>query len=129
MAVVKGVAVLVKIGTNVVAKQRGATLNRDAETMDSTAKDVEWMGTEMSFKSWSVECDGLLVEGDAALDALEIAFNAGEKVSVELALPSGAKKTGTAVITSFPIEAPYDDLATYSLTLQGDGALTPVPAA
>ena len=34
MAVVKGVAVLVKIGTNVVAKQRGATLNRDAETMD-----------------------------------------------------------------------------------------------
>lgn len=128
MAVVKGVAVLVKIGTDIVAKQRGATLNRDADAIDTTAKDSTWKGSEMSFKSWSVECDGLFVEDDTALLALETAFNSGNKVSVVVSLPSGDTQGGDAVITSFPIEAPYDDNATYSLTLQGDGALTKTEA-
>ena len=30
---------------------------------------------------------------------------------------------GLAIITDYPIEAPYDDAVTYSLTLEGMGAL------
>ena len=33
---------------------------------------------------------------------------------------------GKAIITDFPIDAPYDDAATYSLTLQGTGELSAV---
>ena len=30
---------------------------------------------------------------------------------------------GLAIVTDYPIEAPYDDAVTYSITLQGKGAL------
>ena len=39
---------------------------------------------------------------------------------------AGNKYEGTALITDFPIEAPYNDIATYSITLTGDRAYTKV---
>ena len=35
---------------------------------------------------------------------------------------------GLATITDYPIEAPYDDAVTYSLTLEGVGALVDLTA-
>ena len=35
---------------------------------------------------------------------------------------------GLAVITDYPLEAPYDDAMTYSLTLEGMGALVDLSA-
>ena len=129
MAIV-GSKVKVYIGTVtgvVLAGQRSATLNRSAETIDTTTKDGDgWAESESGMKSWSIDCDGAYIESDAAYGTLETAFLAGTKVDAYIQFPSGAKYSGKVVITDFPLEFPYDDLVTYSISLQGSGALAKV---
>lgn len=110
----------------VLAGQRNATLNRSAESIDATSKDTAGFWTEslQGFKSWSIDADGAFVESDVAYELLETAFLNSENVDVYLELPSGTKYEGNATITDFSLEAPYDDLVTYSISLQGSGALT-----
>jgi TP901-1 family phage major tail protein len=110
----------------VLAGQRSATLNRDAETIDVTSKDTEGGFTEsvQGMKSWSIEADGAYVESDTAYDSLEDAYLAGTEVDCYIEFPSGKKYAGLAIVTSFPLEIPFDDLVSYSLSLQGTGPLT-----
>ena len=130
MPKVKGVDVVIKIGTDLLAGQRSATLNRAGETIDVTTKDSNgWKESEPGLKEWSIDCDGLFVESDTAYEALETAFINGDKVSVELGMPSGLKYSGQAIITDFPLEAPYDDNVSYSVAFAGDGELTKTPGA
>jgi TP901-1 family phage major tail protein len=133
MAQVKGINFLVMVNTGTdttpvytkVAGQRGATLNRSAETLETTSKDSDgFKEFETSFKEWSIEADGLLVDGDAGFEALEDSFMNGTKLKAQLQTSSGDKYEGMVIITDLPIEAPYDDMATYSVTLQGTGFLT-----
>lgn len=132
MAEIKGLDVLINVNTGTaevpeftkVAGQRGATLSRSVDTLETTSKNTEgFKDFEYSFKEWSIEADGLLVDGDEAFNALEEAFMNSEKVLVQMAFPSGKQYKGLAVISEIPIEAPYDDMATYSVTLQGAGKL------
>lgn len=134
---IRGMNCLVKIVENldapdpkVLAGQRGATLNRSSETLDGTSKDSEggWMENLQGFKEWGVDCDGALVESDEAFDHLEERYEEGEPVNVIVELPSGKTYQGEAIITDFPIELPYDDLATYSLSLTGAGPLERIPS-
>jgi len=130
MPKVKGVDVVIKIGTDLLGGQRSATLNRAGETIDVTTKDSNgWKESEPGLKEWSIDCDGLFVESDTAYEALETAFLNGDKVSVELGMPSGLKYSGQAIITDFPLEAPYDDNVSYSVAFAGDGELTKTPGA
>ena len=133
MATEKGLDILISVNTGtaetptwtVVAGQRGAELSRSADTFDSTSKDSEgWKDNEAGLKEWSIETDGLLIEDDEGYQALEEAFMNSEKVKVQFASKTGAKYSGMAVVTSFPISAPYDDLVTYTCSLTGAGKLT-----
>ncbi|AOY76918.1 phage tail tube protein [Clostridium formicaceticum] len=120
---------VVKINDKIIGGQRGATLNRGAETIDTTTKDSQgWQENEISFKNWSIDADGLLIEDDVAYGDLEEAFMSDEKVQVEFVSGTGNKYGGRAIITDFPIESPYDDNATYSVTFLGDGSLSKVGA-
>ncbi|SFG10667.1 phage major tail protein, TP901-1 family [Sporolactobacillus nakayamae] len=114
----------------ILAGQRNATLNRSTDTIETTAKDSEggWKENEAAFKEWSIDADGLLVESDAAYDTLEEKFNNSEKVDVVIIMQNGSKYKGKAVLNDFPIEMPYDDMATYSSSFTGDGPLTKTPA-
>ncbi|MDQ0269014.1 phage major tail protein, TP901-1 family [Cytobacillus purgationiresistens] len=132
MAKMQGMKCFVKImdlsdpnSPKVLAGQRNATLNRSAETLDATSKDTEgyWKENLQGFKEWSVDCDGVLVGSDSALAILEDQFLNSENVDVVIELASGTTYQGNAVITDFPIDMPYDDLVTYSLSLTGSGAL------
>lgn len=131
----KGLDILISVNTGttelpawtVVGGQRGATLGRSAETFDATSKDSDgWKEFEAGLKEWSIEADGLLIETDEGYQALEEAYLNSEKVMVQIASTTGAKYSGLAVVTDLPIEAPYDDLATYSCTLTGTGTLNKV---
>lgn len=114
----------------ILAGQRNATLNRSAETIDATSKDTEGFWTEslQGFKSFSIDADGAFVQDDAAYGILETAFVNSENVDVYIEMPSGTKYEGNCTITDFSLEFPYDDLTTYSISLQGSGALLVVPA-
>ena len=108
-----------------VAGQRGGTFNRSADTLDITSKDnFGWQDEDYGVMSWSIEGDGLLVEDDAGYKALEDAFMAREFVKVRWETAAKTQYEGQAVITDFPVEAPYDDSATYSITLNGKGEPT-----
>ena len=107
-----------------LAAQRGGTLNRTAATLDVSNKEgFGWNDSESGNKEWSIDCDGLLVDGDDSLDTLDAIWENGDCVRVRVRFPSGKVKVGQAIITDFPHEFGYEDAATYSMTLQGKGPL------
>ena len=122
----RGLDIIISIGENVLGGQRGATLNRSSEVIDITNKvSGGWTENLTSVKSWSVDCDGIFVVNDTALDAIESAFLNSYIFYFNIVYKK-QRYTGKAVITDFPIEAAYDDAATYSLTLEGTGALAKI---
>ncbi|MBW3113486.1 phage major tail protein, TP901-1 family [Bacillus sp. MCCB 382] len=113
-----------------VAGQRGGTFNRSTDTIDLTSKDnYGFKDEDYGIASWSIEADGLLVEDDAGYQALENAFDNKGIVLVRWETAGGSKYEGEAIITDFSNEAPYDDSATYSVTLNGKGQYTKSPGA
>jgi TP901-1 family phage major tail protein len=112
-----------------VAGQKGGTFNRSSDTLDLTSKDnAGWQDEDYGTASWSIDADGLLVESDAGYTALEDAFDNKEFVLVRWETAAGNKYEGSAIITDFSTEAPYDDNATYSITLNGKGQYTKTAA-
>ncbi|SFF17568.1 phage major tail protein, TP901-1 family [Bacillus sp. OV194] len=113
-----------------LAGQRNASLSRSAESVDATSKDTAgfWKESIAGFKEWSIDAEGAYVESDEAYALLETAFLNSENVDIYLEFPSGAKYEGNATIVDSSLELPYDDLVTYSLSFQGNGALALIPA-
>ena len=125
----RGMDFKVSVGGEFVGGQRGATLNQTTETMETTSKTSDgWRTYVPSFKEWSIDADGVLIASDEAFEALKTAYNNGEPVQVKLVDTDGAGYEGNCIIGEFPIEFPYDDLATYSVTLQGTGELVNIEA-
>ena len=117
----------------IIAGQRGASLSRSAETIDVTTKDGDlWSSSIAGFKSWSIDCDGAWIEGDASQKKLNEAFLNGTELKATVYMnvsgtdghwSSTEKFVGQVIITDFSFDLPYDDLASYSISLQGTGPL------
>ena len=124
MAFEQGNDIRVSIGEVLIGGQQGCSINRETETTDSTTKDSGvWSESEAIGLSWSVDCDGLVVVGDEGLKALEEAWENLQQVDVKYGSSSNYK-TGKAIITSLSSNSPSKDKTTYSVSLQGVGALT-----
>lgn len=113
-----------------IAGQQSLTINRSAESIDVSTKDTEggWKSTIGGMKEWSIESGGLYVNGDDSHKTLSKAFEDGDLVCVKIwdIKHSQGKFGGTASITDYPIEAPFDDCVTFSITLSGVGPLTDI---
>lgn len=108
-----------------VGGQRGGTFNRSADELDLTSKDSGgFAARDYGMADWSIDGDGVIIQGDAAYAALETAFLAKAPVMVRWNRADGTVYSGKAIITDFPEDAPYDDVATYSITLSGVGPYT-----
>lgn len=139
MAVTAGMDILLKVNVAeaeapanyvAIAGQRGATLNRSRDTIDTTCKDSAggWKTSIAGMGEWSIDTDGILIDGDENFAKLEKAFINRETLVVQMVnAKTGAGYEGEVVITDFPLEAPYDDAMTYSLSLAGAGELKAVP--
>ena len=127
---IKGLEVLLYVGTNVVAGQRGASLSMSADDIDITDKTTEGYKAFLAgLKEWSISCDGLVCVGDAGYDALVEAFLNAEEVQVQLKNEAGTfGYQGTVSIASMDFDAQYDDALTYSCELKGASALTKINA-
>lgn len=118
-----------KTGENLLAikGQQGLTINRSADSIEITSKDTEgdWKSKMAGMKEWSIDTDGLYLTSDASHNTLSEAFENGDPVCVKVVNKKLKKGmfAGFAVITDYPIEAPHDDAATYSITLEGQGKL------
>lgn len=111
-----------------VAGQKGLKINRSTDTVDITSKDAEggWKTKIAGMKEWSIETDGLYVPTEKTHAALEKAFVSGSPVAVKVTDMNTKKECfgGIAVINEYSFEAPFDEAMTYSISLEGAGALT-----
>lgn len=110
-----------------ISGQQGLTINRSADSIEITSKDTQggWKSKIAGMKEWSIDNDGIYALDDESHTVLSQAFENGDPVCLKVV--DGKRKRGMfgglAVITDYPLEAPYDDSMTYSLTLEGMGAL------
>lgn len=131
MSAKRGLNVIIAVKENgeykALAGQRGANLNRSTDTLDISNKVTNgWKEYITGSKEWSIECDGILMADDSAFAKIEQYFLDGSEVEVKIGDDTGWGYEGRAIITDFPIEAPYDDALSYTLTLQGTGALNKI---
>lgn len=110
-----------------ISGQQGLTINRSADTIEISSKDTQggYKSYLPGMKEWSIDNDGLYVPNDQSHSILSQAFESGDPVCIKVV--DGKRKLGMfgglACVTDYPIEAPYDDAVTYSLTLNGMGPL------
>ena len=124
MAFEQGNSIKVTIGSTLIGGQQGCSINRETETAETTTKDSGvWAESEAVGLSWSIDCDGLVVVGDEGLEALENAWENLQQIDVKYGTAE-KYKTGKAIITSLSCNSPSKEKSTYSVSLQGVGALT-----
>lgn len=110
---------------NTVAGQRGASMPRTMDEIDSTNKDSSgWHEGIPSIRNWSLEFDNLIIENGEALEALEAAYITVRKVHVRMQTPAGHTYTGIATLTEFNWSGPHDDVFAATGSLKGSGDLT-----
>ena len=123
MAFEKGNDIKVSVGSTLIGGQQNCSINRETETSDTTTKDSGvWAEAEAIGLSWSVDLDGLVVVGDEGLKALETAWENLQQVDVKYGTSSNYK-SGKAIITSLSSNSANKEKTTYSVSLQGVGAL------
>lgn len=110
-----------------VAGQQGLTINRSKDSIEVTSKDTVggWKSKIGGMKEWSIDNDGLYVANHGSHKALTKAFNEDELICLKV-INQKTKTSmfgGLAILSDYPLEAPYDDAMTYSISLEGNGAL------
>ena len=124
MAFEKGNDIKVSVGSTLIGGQQNCSINRETETSDTTTKDSGvWSEAEAIGLSWSVDLDGLVVVGDEGLKALETAWENLQQVDVKYGTSTNYK-SGKAIITSLSSNSASKEKTTYSVYLQGVGALS-----
>ena len=110
-----------------ISGQQGLKINRTSDSIEVSSKDTVggWKSKIAGMKEWSIDNDGLFVPSDEAHKALSKAFEDSDLVCIKVVNVKEKKGMfgGLAAVTDYSIEAPYDDAMTYSISLEGNGAL------
>jgi len=131
MAAILGNAILITVGTALIAAQKSASMSLSRATIDITSKDsdADYKEILVARKEGSMQVESVYdpaaATGTGALDMFT-AYNAGTKVTVKMGQTTAAGKyfTSSAYITDFSLEGPMDDAAAWSATLTLDGEVT-----
>jgi len=134
---VDGVDFLISVNTGtedtpvykVLGGQRSATFKRQADEIDASSKTSDgWKDTIPGLRSWGIDADALVLEGDDAYSKLDECYMNRKAVQVKYARKDGSYWTGMATITDLSESSPHNDVATYTLTLSGIGKPVLTPA-
>ena len=110
-----------------ISGQQGLKINRTSDSIEVSSKDTVggWKSKIAGMKEWSIDNDGLFVPSDEAHKALSKAFEDSNLVCIKVVNVKEKKGMfgGLAAVTDYSIEAPFDDAMTYSISLEGNGAL------
>ena len=115
-----------------VANLTSTDFELSKDTIDATNKDG---GTYKEFlvglSGWTMSAEGIFEEDGSvgsSISPKELLDDiiAGAPITVVMTsnVTGDLKLTGSAVITSFAWSAPVNDIATFSVSLQGSGSLT-----
>tara|TARA_R110002167_G_scaffold11733_4_gene50981 strand:- start:206 stop:646 length:441 start_codon:yes stop_codon:yes gene_type:complete len=118
----------------VIGGSNTCTLNINSETIDTTSKDS---GGNKSFingvRSWTMDAEAFYTQGSSDGEAvrfktLDTALQAGTRIKVKFSTTTGQTGVvywdGFAYITSLSVTAAVAEWSTYSISIQGDGALS-----
>src|SRR5699024_288847 len=110
-----------------VSGQQGLTINRTADSIEVSSKDTKggWKSKIVGMKEWSIDNDGLYVPSDETHKTLGKAFEESKPVCIKVvnAREKEGMFGGLAYVSDYSLEAPFDDAMTYSIALEGNGAL------
>lgn len=103
------------------------TFNVSVDQKEVTSQSSSWYRQyKLDMASWSISCDGVVtLDGYSYLNFLNIQQNR-TPIEVKFVIDNGADGlviiSGTCNLTSFQMSGPFKDIATYSVSLQGNGA-------
>lgn len=110
-----------------IAGQQGLTINRSKDSIEITSKDTTggWKSKIGGMKEWSIDNDGLYIQSDESHKELGKYFEGDDPVCIKVIDMLNKKGLfgGLAIVSDYSLEAPFDDAMTYSITLDGMGAL------
>lgn len=119
----QGVNVILKVDGVPVGGQINTNLTRSQSSIDITNKiNGEWQQNLSGLKTWSINCSGVYIRSQEALEALEDAFMNNKEIEALIDLGMYLYK-GYCYITDFPTGAVYNNQYRYTITLLGNGAL------
>jgi len=123
-----GTDILVYVDDVAVAHATSHTLNINAEMIDATTKSSSgWKDVLPGLRDWSVDGEGF-VAFDATEGVEESITDLTNRTQVTLKFSTevtgDSRWTGSAYVSSISINAPLEDVVSYSLSFTGDGALT-----
>lgn len=107
-----------------VGGQRSTSLKRSADEIDASDKTTGgWKRTKAGLRSWSMEAENVVILDDKGAEALNFAYENGKEIHCKFAYPNDVFYTGWGSLTDFSMDTQHDDVATLSLTINGNGAL------
>lgn len=123
--VIRGVELLLYAGETAIGGQKSTSISMSADTIDASCKDAgDWYINISGPKQWSASCDGIVYLNDEGYKAAVNAFM--NSTAITAVFKNEAKTIhyeGEAYITSLDLDAPYEDLTSYSMEVSGAGKL------
>ena len=126
MATHKGSEVTVKVGSNAVAEIRSYSIEESADTLEDTSMGDSARTYKSSLTNFSGSLDVFWDETDVdGQGALSIGSEVTLNVYPEGDTAGDTYYTGSAIVTGVSRSASFDGLVEASISVQGNGALTP----
>lgn len=126
MATHKGSEGTVKVGSNAVAEIRSYSIEESADTLEDTSMGDSARSYKPSLTSFSGSLDVFWDETDVdGQGALSIGSEVTLNVYPEGDTTGDTYYTGSAIVTGVSRSASFDGLVEASISVQGNGALTP----
>lgn len=123
--IIRGVELLLYAGTTAIGGQKSTSISMSADTIDASCKDAgDWYINISGPKQWSASCDGIVYLNDEGYKAAVNAFMNSTAITAVFKNEAGTiHYEGEAYITSLDLDAPYEDLTSYSMEVSGAGKL------
>ena len=126
MATHKGSEGTVKVGSNAVAEIRSYSIEESADTLEDTSMGDSARTYKSSLTNFSGSLDVFWDETDVdGQGALSIGSEVTLNVYPEGDTAGDTYYTGSAIVTGVSRSASFDGLVEASISVQGNGALTP----
>ena len=126
MATHKGSEGIVKVGSNSVAEIRSYSIEESADTLEDTSMGDSARTYKSSLTNFSGSLDVFWDETDVdGQGALSIGSEVTLNVYPEGDTAGDTYYTGSAIVTGVSRSASFDGLVEASISVQGNGALTP----
>ena len=123
MAIQKGNAGIIKIGSNTFGQMRSYSIDHTSDTIESSVMGSTFKTYETGLTDFSASIDGYWDD----VDTVQNAMTAGAEVTLiffpEGAAGSATRYTGTAIVTGVSRQASFDGLVECSFSVQGKTAL------